>query len=98
MRIRGIEPRNRVHSLNLISLEKVEDLYPLIEYGILMWKVKEETNDVAAEGREDEERTNEHKLHSTSASRSKQGKQNRKGVRPLLDEVTMLNSAAGNNP
>ncbi|KAK8474191.1 hypothetical protein V6N13_088410 [Hibiscus sabdariffa] len=57
----------------------------------------EETN-AADAGGEDEERANEHELHSTSASRSKQGKQDRQGVRPLLDEVAMLNSAAGKNP
>ncbi|KAK8576561.1 hypothetical protein V6N13_032482 [Hibiscus sabdariffa] len=57
----------------------------------------EETNDAAAGGREDEEQPDEH-VHSTSASRSKQGKQDRQGVRPLLDEVTMLNSAASKNP
>ncbi|KAK9045895.1 hypothetical protein V6N11_051798 [Hibiscus sabdariffa] len=57
----------------------------------------EETNDAAAGGREDEEQADEH-VHSTSASRSKQGKQDRQGVRPLLDEVTMLNSATSKNP
>ncbi|KAK8502309.1 hypothetical protein V6N13_092896 [Hibiscus sabdariffa] len=58
----------------------------------------EETNAADAGGGEDEERANEHELHSTSASRSKQGKQDRQGVRPLLDEVALLNSTAGKNP
>ncbi|KAK8694809.1 hypothetical protein V6N13_072354 [Hibiscus sabdariffa] len=63
------------------------------ENAILSVNFEESNNDSA--GGEDEERANEHELHSTSAPRSKQGQQ---GVKPLLDEVTMLNSAPGKNP